>query len=103
MFKSSIHEAGKVIHLWYIDFGLAPLLWYNEVTTQLPVYDKKGDQTEAKETVPGIEGSVLMNIADELAAKSGGRLHSTVHRMVAPLGAKRVRNGITYLLRLYKI
>jgi len=102
VFKPPIHEAGTVIHPWHTDFGLATLLWYDEVTTQVPIYDEKGDQTEAWETVPVIEGSVLINVADELAAKSGGRLHSTVHRVVAPPGAKRVRNGIIYLLRPYK-
>ena len=102
VFKPSIHEAGKVIHPWHTDFGLATLLWYDEVTTQLPIYDEKGDQTEAWETVPVIEGSVLIHVADELAAKSGGRLHSTVHRVVAPPGAKRARNGIVYLMRPYK-
>jgi len=102
VYKPPIHDAGKVIHPWHTDFGLATLLWYDEVTTQIPVYDEKGDQTDAWETVPVLEGSVLVNVADELAAKSGGRLHSTVHRVVAPPGAKRVRNGIVYLLRPYK-
>ncbi|ROV89518.1 hypothetical protein VSDG_08493 [Cytospora chrysosperma] len=102
VYKPPIHDAGKVIHPWHTDFGLATLLWYDEVTTQLPIYDAKGAQTDAWETVPVIEGSVLINVADELAVKSGGRLHSTVHRVVAPPGAKRVRNGIIYLLRPYK-
>lgn len=97
-----MHEPGEVIHPWHTDFGLATLLWYDEVTTQLPIYDERGEQTEACQTVPVIEGSVLINVADELAAKSGGRLHSTVHRVVAPPGAKRVRNGVIYLLRPYK-
>ncbi len=102
VFKPPIHEAGTVIHPRHTDFGLATLLWYDEVTTQLPIYDEKGHETEAWETVPVIEGSVLINVADELAARSGGRLHSTVHRVVAPPGAKRVRNGIIDLLRPYK-
>ena len=102
LFKPPIHEAGKVIHPWHTDFGLATLLWYDEVTTQLPIYDEKGRQTEDVETIPISEGSVLINVADELAAKSGGRLHSTVHRVVAPPGPKRVRNGVIYLLRPYK-
>ena len=102
VYKPPIHEAGKVIHPWHTDFGLATLLWYDEVTTQVPIYDEKGNQTEAWETVPVVEGSVLINVADELAAKSGGRLHSTVHRVVAPPGDKRVRIGVIYLLRPYK-
>ena len=102
LFKPSIHEAGKVIQPCHTDFGLATLLWYDEVTTQLPIYDEKGDQTEAWETVPVIEGSILFNVADELATKSGGRLHSTVHRVVAPPGAKRAKYGIVYFLRPYK-
>ncbi|KAI0384474.1 oxidoreductase [Hypomontagnella monticulosa] len=103
VYKPPIHDAGKVIHPWHTDFGLATLLWYDEVTTQIPIYDEKGNQTEDWETVPVIEGSVLINVADELSAKSGGRLHSTVHRVVAPPGEKRVRNGIIYLLRPYKV
>ncbi|KAK6081429.1 2OG-Fe(II)oxygenase [Seiridium cupressi] len=103
VYKPPIHDAGKVIHPWHTDFGLATLLWYDEVTTQIPIYDAQGNQTEAWETVPVVEGSVLINVADELSAKSGGRVRSTVHRVVAPPGAKRVRNGIIYLLRPYKV
>ncbi|KAG8417238.1 hypothetical protein J3459_012486 [Metarhizium acridum] len=103
LYKPPMHEPGHVIHPWHTDFGLATLLWYDEVTTQIPIYDKEGKQTEDWETVPVIDGTVLINIADELAAKSGGRLHSTVHRVVAPPGPKRVRNGIIYLLRPYKV
>ena len=102
LFKPPIHEPGKVILPWHTDFGLITLLWYDEVTTQLPIYNENGNQTDAWETVPVTEGSVLINVADELAARSGGRLHSTVHRVVAPPGAKRVKDGITYLLRPYK-
>ena len=102
LFKPPIHDAGKVIHPWHTDFGLVTLLWYDEVTTQLPIYDEKGKQTEEWETIPVMEGSVLINVADGLATASKGRLHSTVHRVVAPPGAKRVRNGIIYLLRPYK-
>ena len=91
-----------MIQPWHSDFGLVTLLWYDEVTTQLPIYDENGEQIEDWETVPVIEGSVLINVADELAARSGGRLHSTVHRVVAPPGAQRVKNGIVYFLRPYK-
>ncbi|KAI9667880.1 MAG: hypothetical protein M1821_000699 [Bathelium mastoideum] len=103
MFKPPIHDVGKVIVPWHTDFGLLTLLWYDEVTTQLPDSDEKGAQTEeAWQTVPVVEGSILVNVADELAARSGGRLHSTVHRVVAPPGPKRVKNGLSYLLRPYK-
>ncbi|KID86651.1 oxidoreductase, 2OG-Fe(II) oxygenase family [Metarhizium guizhouense ARSEF 977] len=103
LYKPPMHEPGHVIHPWHTDFGLATLLWYDEVTTQIPIYDKEGKQTDDWETVPVIDGTVLINVADELAAQSGGRLHSTVHRVVAPPGPKRVRNGIIYLLRPYKV
>ncbi|KAK2612471.1 hypothetical protein QQS21_001575 [Conoideocrella luteorostrata] len=103
LYKPPLHEPGKVIHPWHTDFGLATLLWYDEVTTQIPIYDKEGKQTEDWQTVPVVDGAVLINIADELAGKSGGRLHSTVHRVVAPPGPMRVRNGIIYLLRPYKV
>jgi isopenicillin N synthase-like dioxygenase len=101
VFKPPIHDAGKVINGAHTDFGLATLLWYDEETTQIPVYDEQGKQTDVWQTIPVVEGSVLINVADELAARSNGRLHSTVHRVVAPPGAKRVRNGILYLMRPY--
>lgn len=99
VFKQPIHEPGKVINGAHTDFGLATLLWYDEETTQIPCYDKQEVQTEEWQTIPVVEGSVLVNVADELAARSKGELHSTVHRVVAPPGAKRVRNGILYLFR----
>jgi isopenicillin N synthase-like dioxygenase len=97
------HEPGHVIQPWHTDCGLITLLWYNEVMAQIPIYDKEGKQTEDWEIVPVINGTVLINIADELAAKSGGRLHSPVHRAVAPPGPKRVWNSVVYLLRPYKV
>ncbi|PYH97589.1 oxidoreductase [Aspergillus ellipticus CBS 707.79] len=102
VYKPPVHDAGTVIHPWHTDFGLATLLWYDEETTQVPVYDEHGGQTDEPLTVPVVEGAVLINVADELAARSGGRLRSTVHRVVAPPGEKRVRNGIIYLLRPYE-
>jgi isopenicillin N synthase-like dioxygenase len=102
LFKPPIHEVGKVILPRHTDFGLLTLLWYDEVTTQLPIYDENGIETETWEAVPVVKGSVLINIADELEARSGGRLRSTVHRVVAPPGPKRVKNGLVYFLRPYK-
>lgn len=103
VYKFPIHEPGKVINGAHTDFGLATLLWYDEETTQVPTYDENGKQTEEWLTIPVVEGSVLVNVADELAARSNGSLHSTVHRVVAPPGAKRVRNGVLYLFRPYRI
>lgn len=102
VYKPPMHEPGQVFHGWHTDSGLATLLWYDEVMAQIPIYDKEGKQTEDLETVPVIDGTVLVNIANELAAKSGGRLHSPVHRVVTPPGPKRVWNGVVYLLRPYK-
>jgi isopenicillin N synthase-like dioxygenase len=103
VYKPPIHDAGKVIHPWHTDFGLITLLWYDEETTQIPIYDGDGSQTQEWQTVPVVEGCVLVNIADYLASKSEGRLLSTTHRVVAPPGAKRIRNGIIYLLRPYNM
>lgn len=103
VYQPPMHEPGHVIQPWHTDFGLVTLLWYDEVMAQLPTYNKEGKQTEDWETVPVVNGTVLVNIADELAAKSGGRLRSPVHRAVAPPGPKRVWNGVVYLLRPYKI
>lgn len=103
VYKPPMGEPGQVFHPWHTDSGLATLLWYDEVTAQIPIYDKDGKQTEDAETIPVIDGTVLVNIADELAARSGGRLHSPVHRVVNPPGAKRVWNSVVYLLRPYKV
>lgn len=104
LFKHPIHEVGQVINGAHTDFGPVTLLWYDEETTQILVrneddkdYKDEGDW----QTIPVIEGCVLVNVADELAAKSNGGLHSTVHRVIAPPGPKRVRNGIVYFLRPY--
>lgn len=88
---------------WHTDSGLATLLWNDEVMTQIQVHGGAGKREEEDwETVPVIDGAVLINIADELAAKSGGRLHSPVHRVVSPPGDRRVWNGAVYHLRPYK-
>lgn len=102
LYKPPIHEAGTLIHGEHTDFGLATFLWYDEETTQIPVYDDKGKKTDEWQTVPVIEGAILVNVADELDKRSNGRLRSTLHRVVAPPGPKRVRNGLIYFLRPYK-
>lgn len=99
MYKADLEEPGKVMHPWHTDSGLATLLWNDEEMTQIQVPGKREDDYE---TVPVINGTVLVNIADALAAKSGGRLHSPVHRVVSPPGDKRVWNGAVYHLRPYK-
>ncbi|KAH8698158.1 oxidoreductase [Phaeosphaeriaceae sp. PMI808] len=101
VYKPPIHDAGKVIHPWHTDFGLITLLWYDEETTQIPTNHEKGPPTEDCETIPVIDGCVLINVADHLASKSRGIFHSTTHRVVAPPGPKRTRNGMIYLLRPY--
>lgn len=102
VYKALLEEPGHVMHPWHTDSGLATLLWNDEVMTQIKVHDKEGKQEEDWETVPVINGTVLINIADELAAKSGGRLHSPIHRVVSPPGEKRAWNGAVYHLRPYK-
>lgn len=100
--KDPLEVPGHIMQPWHTDSGLATLLWYDSVTAQIPVRDKHGKQTEDWETVPVVDGAVLVNVADELAARSGGRLHSPVHRAVSPPGDRRVWNGLVYLLRPYK-
>ena len=102
LFKPAVHEVGQVVIGRHTDFGLLTFLWYDEVTTQLPVYDADGKETGEWEEVPVREGSLLVNVADGLEEKSGGRLHSTVHRVICPPGVKRTKNGLIYLLRPYK-
>ncbi|KAK7755618.1 hypothetical protein SLS62_002227 [Diatrype stigma] len=102
LYKAPVHDAGNVVVPAHTDFGLITLLWYDEVTTQLPVYDEDGKETGEWVPVPVVEGSVLINVADDLAKRSGGRLHSTLHRVIAPPGPKRMKNGLIYLLRPHK-
>ncbi|KAL2855397.1 oxidoreductase [Aspergillus pseudoustus] len=99
VYKPPIHDAGKVVSGAHTDFGLATLLWYDEETTQVSTHDDDNRQTNIWQTIPVVEGCALVNVADELAARSGGKLHSTLHRVVAPPGAKRVQNGVLYLMR----
>ncbi|KAJ5909274.1 oxidoreductase [Penicillium taxi] len=103
VYKPPVQEAGAVVQPWHTDFGLMTLMWYNEVSAQIPIYDADGRKTERWQAVPVVEGAVLVNIADELEAKSGGQLRSTLHRAVTPPGPKKLRNGMVYLLRPYKI
>jgi len=102
LFKPAVHEVGQVILGRHTDFGLLTLLWYDEATTQLPVCDDTGAETGAWAEVPAVEGAILVNVADGLEGKSGGRLHSTVHRVICPPGPKRTKNGLVYFLRPYK-
>lgn len=102
LYKPPVHETGSVVIPSHSDFGILTLLWYDEVTTQLPIYDGKGHPTEEWEVVPVVEGTILVNVADDLAKRSGGCLNSTVHRVVVPPGPKRPKNGLVYFLRPYK-
>jgi len=102
LFKPAVHEVGQVVIGRHTDFGLLTFLWYDEVTTQLPVYNDQGGESGEWMEVPVIEGTMLVNVADGLQQASGGRLHSTVHRVVCPPGPKRTKNGLIYLLRPYK-
>lgn len=101
--KSPLDEPGHVMQPWHTDTGLITMLWYDKVMAQIPVRDQDGKQTEEAAAIPVRDGCVLVNIADELAAKSGGRLHSPVHRAVSPPGEVRVWDGLVYLLRPYKV
>ncbi|PVH98976.1 oxidoreductase [Periconia macrospinosa] len=101
VFKPPIHDAGTVIHPGHTDSGLITLLWYDEETTQIQILDAEGNGTDDWATVPVVEGCVLVNMADSLASSLEGFAHSTSHRVVAPPGEKRTRNGIMYLLRPY--
>lgn len=103
VYKASLEKPGHVMAPWHTDAGLATLLWNDEEMTQIQVDDTDVNQGEDWKTVSVINGTVLINIADELAARSGGRLHSPVHRVVSPPGPNRVWNGVVYLLRPYNI
>ncbi|KAJ6784928.1 hypothetical protein PWT90_11178 [Aphanocladium album] len=103
VYKAPLEPPGHVMAPWHTDSGLATLLWNDKVMTQLRVGHKEGSQGEDYETVPVVNGAVLVNISDELAARSGGRLHSPVHRVVSPPGSNRVWNGAVYLFRPYNI
>ncbi|OAR02272.1 hypothetical protein LLEC1_03274 [Akanthomyces lecanii] len=102
VYKPPVQEPGAVVQPWHTDFGLMTMMWYEEISAQIPVYDSDGSRTEDWQAVPVVDGALLVNIADELESKSHGRLRSTVHRAVTPPGPKKVRNGLVYLLRPYK-
>lgn len=102
VYKPPVQEPGAIVQPWHTDFGLMTMMWYEEVTAQIAVYDSEGKRTKDWQAVPVVEGALLVNIADELEAKSGGRLHSTVHRAVTPPGPRKLRNGLVYLLRPFK-
>ncbi|KAJ3497400.1 hypothetical protein NLG97_g1930 [Lecanicillium saksenae] len=102
VYKPPVQEPGAVVQDWHTDFGLMTMMWYEEVSAQIAVYDANGTRTEDWQAVPVVDGALLVNIADELEARSHGRLRSTVHRAVTPPGPNRVRNGLVYLLRPYK-
>ncbi|KAF1731147.1 putative 2-oxoglutarate/Fe(II)-dependent dioxygenase [Beauveria bassiana] len=102
VYKPPVQEPGAIVQPWHTDFGLMTMMWYEEVTAQIAVYDSEGNRTEDWQAVPVVDGALLVNIADELESKSRGRLRSTVHRAVTPPGPRKVRNGLVYLFRPYK-
>lgn len=102
VYKPAVHNAGGVVIPWHTDFGILTFLWYDDATTQVPVYDEDGKQTERFETVNVKDGCVLVYVSDDLATKSKGRLHPATHRVVAPPGEKRLKNGLVYMIRPYK-
>lgn len=103
VYKPPVQEPGAIVQPRHTDFGLMTMMWYEEVTAQIPVYDAEGQCTDDWQAVPVVKGALLVNIADQLEAKCQGRLRSTVHRAVTPPGPNRVRYGMVYLLRPYKV
>ncbi|USP79399.1 hypothetical protein yc1106_06673 [Curvularia clavata] len=69
VYKPPIHDAGDVIHPWHTDFGLITLLWYNEETTQIPIYDEDGSQTQSWQTATSVEESTWKD-AKEITRES---------------------------------
>jgi len=102
LYKPPIHDVGQVILPRHTDFGILTLLWYDELTTQVPVYDAEGKETDEWLDVPVVPGAILVNVSDSLQDATGGKLHSTVHRVKCPEGPKRPKNGLAYFVRPYK-
>ncbi|KAI1325945.1 oxidoreductase [Xylariaceae sp. FL0255] len=101
LYKPPVHEVGGIVIDRHTDFGMMTLLWYDEVTTHIPVYDANGKELNIWQHVPVKEGHLLMNCSDDLEARSNGQLHSTVHRVICPPGPRRPKNGMVYLQRPY--
>jgi isopenicillin N synthase-like dioxygenase len=94
VYKPAVHNAGGVVIPWHTDFGILTFLWYDDAATQIPIYDKDGVQTEEFENFGVKDGHILVYVSDDLATKSGGLLHTATHRVVAPPGEKRLKNGM---------
>ncbi|KAF2715891.1 hypothetical protein K431DRAFT_236628, partial [Polychaeton citri CBS 116435] len=68
------------------DSGLLTMLFYDQPTLQIP-----GSRVEEWVTVEPRAMSAAVNVADALQRRSGGRLHSLLHRVVQPAGPCRER------------
>jgi hypothetical protein len=101
VYKPAVHNAGGVVIPWHVDFGILTFLWYDDATTQVPIFDKDGKQTEEFEDVGVKDGCVLVYVSQDLETKSKGRLRGATHRVVAPPGEKRLKNGLVYMIRPY--
>lgn len=88
--RPEAHE-GKVIAPAHTDRGLLTLLYYDAPTLEVPV-----PGTDEWRLVKPVEGAVVGYVGDALDGVSEGRLHSSIHRVVAPRGGTYVA---AYLLR----
>ena len=78
VWKDEIKE-GQVRGGAHTDYGSITLLYRFDDITALQIYDKKDDVWV---TVPSVENSIVLNVADMFARWSNDILKSTPHRVV---------------------
>ena len=78
----------------HTDYGSITLLWRFDNISALQIYDKKDDVWV---TVPSVENSIVLNVADMFARWSNDILKSTPHRVVN-VDMDRTRYSMPYFV-----
>ena len=78
----------------HTDGGIITLLWCPQTSSQIRDRDT-GEWTWVEPRA----GHALVNVADALQDKTGGRLHSSVHRVSQPGDGVEERHFLSYYLR----
>jgi isopenicillin N synthase-like dioxygenase len=93
-YKAATNNAEIAASKEHTDSGLITLLFYDQYT--LEIWDSSEKRWKLVEPK---EGCAIVNIADVLQVKSGGRLHSPLHRVVQPKWQCKDRYSAVYFLR----
>jgi len=87
-------KEGQVRGGAHTDYGSITLLWRFDDISALQIYDKKDDVWV---TVPSVENSIVLNVADMFARWSNDILKSTPHRVVN-VDMDRTRYSMPYFV-----